>query len=334
MNPEDLDDDIEELDTDISEPEELDDIPSEDPEVLDGQTEYDSIPSDEVGEIPEKQHFGEKEYRAQNGDRGYYAKRKDELDHKVAEAREEKGKKYKKDPQSSEPIQADGSNTVKKNRRDRVKDNYNLEKAKLERAKAGLDSAKAKTYALMHPGEALKDKAKEAGKNAAKKTGKVAAKGAKSAAKGIGRMVATGGKAVISFFASNPFALLIAGIAALLVIVIALLFSSEGDSGTTEGYYDTTCDFNLTTVNLQTCSSGSTEKMGLEDYVTRVAYGESEERDYSEAALKALMVIVKTNALAKGNYNSGGDKVITINDCDVNYKDNSFLDYFSSKLKK
>ncbi len=333
MNREDLDDDIEELDTDISEPEEPEDIPDEDEELLDGQTEYDSMPSDEEA-IPEKQHFGEKEYRAQNGDKSYYAKQKEDLDHKIDEAREEKGKDYKKDPKSSEPIQAYGSNTVKKNYRDRIKDNYNLEKAKLERAKAGLDSAKAKTYAALHPGEALKDKAKKTGKSAAKKASKVAAKGAKMAAKGVGRMVAAGGKAVIAFFASNPFALLVAGIAAVLAVIIALLFSSDGDSGTLDGYYDTACDFNLTTVNLQTCSTGSVKQMGLKDYVTRVAYGESEERNYSEAALKALILIVKTNALAKGSYNSSSDKVITINDCDVNYKDNSLVDYFSTRLKK
>ena len=61
--------------------------------------------------------------------------------------------------------------------------------------------------------------------------------------------------------------------------------------------------------------------MSLKDYVIGVAYGESEEENFSEAAIKALMIIVKTNALAEGNYDSSGDKIVRLNTCNVLYED-------------
>lgn len=211
-----------------------------------------------------------------------------------------------------------------KNKLDKLKDNINLEKAKFERMQNKLDGIKARTYQTLHPIEAAKEEAKEKAKDAAKATGKAAAKGAAKAAKATGRLVAAGGKAVIGFLASNPIVLAALAVIIIIFVVLFMLFSNQSNDEDLDslGYFDTTCDFNLTTV-IYSCPPYETnnKEMSLKDYVIGVAYGESEAENFSEAAMKALMIIVKTNALAEGNYDNNGDKIVRLNNCDAYYED-------------
>ena len=213
MDSNDFNDEIEELDENHNTTQELSDEIPED--YLDENYE------DSYDNSENYSKFGEKEYKNakdENGhhDKDYYKKRSQELDEKVNNVKEEKDRDWKKkDPNNEGPVKADGSNTENKNRRDKLKDNINLERAKYDRWKNKLDGIKAKTYQTMHPVEAAKEEAKEKAKDTAKETGKAAAKGAAKAAKATGRMVAAGGKAAIAFLASNPIVL-----AALAVIII------------------------------------------------------------------------------------------------------------------
>lgn len=308
--------------------EKLDEEPNTTQEITDTEMPEDYL-DESYEETYDNSHnrpkFGEREYKNakdENGhhDKDYYKKRGQELDEKVDEARTEKGKNWKKkDPNDEGLVKADGSNTENKNRRDRLKDNINLERAKYDRWKNKLDGIKAKTYQTMHPVEAAKEEAKEKAKDAAKATGKAAAK----AAKATGRLVAAGGKAVIAFLASNPIVLGALVVIIILFMVLFMLFSgTSNDDSDSLGYFDTTCDFNLTTVEYS-CPPYEEEAkdMSLKDYVLGVAYGESKEENFSEAAMKALMIIVKTNALAEGNYDSSGSKIVRLNTCNVIYED-------------
>lgn len=334
MDSNDFNDEIEELDENPNTTQEL----------------SDEIPEDYLDENYEESYdnsykrpkFGEREYKNakdENGrhDKDYYKKRSQELDEKVSKAQEEKDRDWKTTKKDDEDKDSENKKNEKKenldhkpeeerqnkNKLDKLKDKYNLEKAKYERMQNKLDGIKARTYQTMHPVEAAKEEVKEKAKDAAKATGKAAAKGAANAAKATGRMVAAGGKAVIAFLASNPIVLAIAAVVIILFVVLFLLFSNTSDEDLDSlGYFDTTCDFNLTTV-IYSCSPYETNNkdMSLKDYVIGVAYGESEEERFSEAALKALMIIVKTNALAEGNYDNSVDKIVRLNTCDVIYED-------------
>lgn len=253
----------------------------------------------------------------------------DKLKEKVEGLKEEKAKNWKlKDPKDDGPVKADGSNTRLKTKGEKLGDNARLAHAKaqekinkVQRMKAKLDRA---TDMAAHPLEAAKeaaeDKAKDVAKKAGKKTAKAAAKTAGKVAKAAGRLVAAGGKAIIGFLASNPIALAIIGIVAILFVILGLLFARPSDGEIeTEGYFDTTCDFNLTSVEFNICGSSTVKTMGLKEYVLSVVYGELEVEDFSEAAIKALMIIVKTNALANGNYDSSGNKVVRADDCGTFY---------------
>ena len=310
MDPNDEFEEIEDLDVD---PETTEEVLENDLENLDDESAQSSS---------ESLKFGEREYknaRDENGhhDKNYYKRRGQELDEKLEKAKEEKARNWKKkDPD------ADGSNTERKNRRDKLKDNINLERAKYDRMMNKLDNIKSKTYQTLHPVDAAKEAVKDKAKDTAKEAGKVAAKGAAKAAKAAGRLIAAGGKAVIGFLASNPIVLAaIAGIAVLFIIFF-MLFSKPTDNDLKpEGYFDTTCDFNLTTVSYK--CNGSSKKMSLKDYVLGVAYSESQTKNFSEPALKALMIIAKTDALANGNYDSSGNKTVSIsgNNCLFSYED-------------
>ncbi len=346
MDSNNFDDEIEELDEEPSTTQEISDLetPLETPE------EYINENYDESYENSyNRPKFGEREYKNakdENGhhDKDYYKKRGQELDEKVSKAKEEKDRDWKTDKEDADKNQnkenIDDNNKSEenknletkekenlehkpeeerqnKNKFDRVRDNYNLEKAKFERMQNKLDGIKAKTYQTMHPIEAAKEEAKEKVKDGAKAVGK-------TAAKATGRMVANGGKAVISFLLSNPIVLGALAAIIILFIIIFMLFSNPSDDEDLDslGYFDTTCDFNLTTVEyLCPPYEENAKKMSLKDYVIGVAYGESEEENFSEAALKALMIIVKTNALAEGNYDNGSDKIVRLNLCNVIYED-------------
>lgn len=304
--------------------EEINENPEATEEILGNDLE--EIDDESVQSSSEPLKYGEKEYknaRDENGhhDKNYYKKRGQELDEKVDKAKEEKARNWKKkDPD------ADGSNTERKNRRDKLKDNINLERAKYDRMMNKLDNIKSKTYQTLHPVDA----AKEAVKDKAKGTAKEARK---AAAKTTGRIVASGAKAVLAFIGSNPILLGAVLVLVLVVVIFMFLFASDTSEYDDGGYFDTSCDFNLTTVNLKSCILGISNTMSIEDYVLGVVYAESEERNFSEEGIKALMIILKTNALANGNYDSISNRVVEIRDCDVKYTNISDIYVNDEKLK-
>lgn len=258
----------------------------------------------------------------------YHADRINELDEKSEQLKEkvetlkdEKSRDWKlKDSNNKEPVKADGSNTRLKTQREKFGDNAKLARAKAQekinkaqRMKAKLDRV---TDVATHPLEAAKEAAEDKAKDIAKKTGKAAAKGAVNAAKATGRLVAQGGKMLVSLL-SNPYVLAAVVAAALLFIIFFMLFSKASDGDLEpEGYFDTTCDFNLTSVTYS--CNGTSKIMGIKEYVLSIAYGEMQKNNLSEAAIKALMIITKTNALANGNYDSSGDKAISISGSNCN----------------
>lgn len=119
------------------------------------------------------------------------------------------------------------------------------------------------------------------------------------------------------FIAKYPYALPIIG-GVLVVLFIILLFAGTVDSGTTTGYYDEQCNYNETTVALNTCNTGDTTTMPLENYVIGTTYTLAQGNNYSDETIKAIMVILKTNALSRGNYNSS-TMSISLNDCSIAY---------------
>ncbi len=314
MDPNDEFEEIEDLDVD---PETTEEVLENDLENLDDES---------VQSSSESLKFGEREYknaRDENGhhDKNYYKRRGQELDEKVEKAKEEKAKNWKKkDPD------ADGSNTERKNRRDKLKDNINLERAKYDRMMNKLDNIKSKTYQTLHPVDAAKEAVKDKAKDTAKEAGK-------AAAKATGRLIASGIKAAVAFIGSNPILLGVILVLVLVVVIFMFLFAGDTNDYGDDGYFDTSCDFNLTTVNLNSCILGISNTMGIKDYVLGVAYAESEKREFSEEGIKALMIILKTNALANGNYDSNSNRVIEIKDCDVEFTNISEIDYNDKKLK-
>jgi len=274
--------------------------------------------------------FGEAEYnQAKNKDgvydKNYYANRGKELDEKVESAKQEKNKDWKmKDKNDKGPVKADGSNTTHKSKWDKAKDNANLIKAKNDRFQNKISSAKAKAYNIMHPGEALKDKAKSVAKNATKKTAKAVAQATKKA-------IVSFGKWLIGFIATHPYVAIIVGVV-LFILFLIITFYGTGDNDVANlGYYDSECNYNETTVNLKTCNSTLNSAITLEEYVLGTTYSYIKDADYSDEAKKALMIILKTNALSLGNY-SNSRKSVSIDDCNMDYTPTASIS--SSALKK
>lgn len=129
---------------------------------------------------------------------------------------------------------------------------------------------------------------------------------------------------------SNPVVLSIIGIVALLLLLIAMFTGGSGGSSGGGGlnayaYYDPECNINSTSVSLNICSTDETKTLTLKDYVIGTTYNEIKDNDYSAGAIKALMIILKTNALAKGGYNNS-NKSVSIDDCDMAHTNTSSVD--------
>jgi len=275
--------------------------------------------------------FGEEEYnRAKNNDgvydKNYYANRGRELDEKVESARQERSKDWKsKNKKDNNPAKSGGSNTVHKSKWDKAKDNLNLAKAKNERFQNRISGAKAKAYNILHPGEALKDKAKNVAKKTTKKAAVATAKAAKKA-------IVSFGKWLINLIMTHPIIAIIVGVVLFIFFLLIISFYGTGDNDVNNlGYYDSACNYNDTTVNLKTCNSSLTQAMSLEEYVIGTTYSYTQNSSYSEETKKALMIILKTNALSLGNYSSSRKSVV-IDDCNKDYIPTSSIK--SSDLKK
>ncbi len=296
-------------------------------------------------ESPDGLSFGEREFNEAKDEKGiynrdYYKKRAEELDKKVEEAEEERAKKTKEEVDLDENGNAkwkegeaprnrtweNGKETTKgaptkqvdKSNKEKLKDNYNLAKAKKDRLDNKINSIKSKTYAVSHPikslGNDIKAKAEDKAKETAKKAGKKVADSTKEVAK-------KGAKALAKLVLSNP---LIVGIILIVAFVILLLImlAGSGNPG-----FDYTCDFNLSTVNIkcktekEVATGESTdgenteqetkteveiediESLALEDYVIERTYRITKDIEDKEI-IKAAIIAIKTDTLANGNYNN------------------------------
>lgn len=132
-----------------------------------------------------------------------------------------------------------------------------------------------------------------------KKPVQAVAKGAKTL-KGIG-----------VFLGKYKFIILIGAIILFMFFLLVLMSldmfggtsDNSGVGGNNQGYFDLACNFNKTVVNYQD-ENNSYSNINLDEFIIGVTYSYAKDNNYSETALKALMIILKTNALSQGNYSN------------------------------
>lgn len=166
--------------------------------------------------------------------------------------------------------------------------------------------------------EQTKNVATDTAKRAASNTVKTAAKKAGSAVAKVAGKVAM---KIFAFLLANPWLLAIIGIIVLIFIIIIILGGDTEAHG--DGYYDAQCNFNESVVTLTTCNTDETKELPLDKYVIGATYSLIQGGDYSDEAIKALMIVVKTNALSYGGYSSSA-KDLSLDDCS-----NPFVDVAS-----
>lgn len=271
---------------------------------------YDAVESLDLDNdsVVRNQKFGQKEYDEAKKDGVYdsnhYKAKQQELDKKADDLKQEREKNWKAKNSGKEGE----SGTQRKSKMDRVMDDLNYAKAKKDAISNKIDGAKASAYNALHPVEHAKDVAKNKVKNAANQVKKKAANKAKVAAKAVG-------KKIMAFIATNPWVLLV--LAVFLVIIVIILIFASGSK--TYGHFNEECNYNLATVNLTTCNTEDVSKIDLKDYVLGVTNEFIKGQDLSDNVIQAIMIIVKTNALANGNYENGS-KVLDLDTCTYYYE--------------
>lgn len=245
-----------------------------------------------------------------------YKNKQKELDEKADNLNKERHNNWKKKPGENGPIKADGSNTIKKSSKDKLKDNLNYGKAKKDAIANKFNNVKSKANKIKSPKDALKDKAKNSFKNFGKKGGKVAKKGVKATGNALDKAI----KILIKVIKKNPYVALYIGLTIVAFLVLFILFHAFDDDNppNVPGYYDSDYNYNEKEVVLTTCDTESTQEISLEEYVLGATYYYTENNEYSDETIKALMIVLKTNALSKGNFSSS-ESSISIDDCDTKY---------------
>lgn len=145
-------------------------------------------------------------------------------------------------------------------------------------------------------------------------------------------------KAILEFIKKNPWVWGVIGFLLFLFFVILIIMASNNkDKNNGLGYYDSACNFNAAKVTVMGCESNDTlQSLDLKDYVTRMTYLYMKDGSYSDETLKALMIIIKTNALSLGGYTSGS-KNVSVKICDVYngvVDENALFDGVESDLEK
>ena len=279
------------------------------------------------------QKLGQKQYDQAKKDGVYdsnhYKAKQQELDKKAEDLNQERQKDWKMKKGETGPAKEDGSNTVRKSKMNRVMDNLNYAKAKKNAITNKVNGALADVYDKTHPVEHVKNEIK---KNVNDQVNKVKDKvkkpinDAKNKAKNKTKTaIKAAGKKMAAFIAANPWILLIIGGVFLLAVIIIVVIAGASSSG---GYYSQECNFNASTVNLTTCISGIIEEgvepevttLDLKDYVLGTTYELIKDRDFTDSQIKAVMVIVKTNALSYGSYDNS-TKVLELDTCSYEYSD-------------
>ncbi len=127
------------------------------------------------------------------------------------------------------------------------------------------------------------------------------------------------GKKILAFIAANPWVLLV--IAVVLILLFVILYFAD-DSANKVGYYDEICNFNSANVVLNTCNESNSSTLLISEYVLGVTNALVKDKDYDNETIKAIMIVVKTNAFSYGGYNSSA-KTLNLDDCTYSY-DNDF----------
>ena len=269
------------------------------------------------------QKLGQKQYDQAKKDGVYdpnhYKARQQELDKKAEDLNQERQKNWKMKKGETGPAKEDGSNTKQKSKMDRVMDNLNYAKAKKDAFTNKVNGTLADAYDKTHPIEHAKnevkkkvndqvDKVKDKVKKPINEAKKKVADKAKLATKAAGKKIA-------AFIASNPWVLLVLAVIIMVIIIILLLASANKGYG----HFSEECNYNMATINLTTCNTEEVNKVSLKDYVIGVTNELTKGQDFSDNALEAIMIIVKTNALAYGNYDNSS-KVLDLDTCNYYYE--------------
>ena len=159
------------------------------------------------------------------------------------------------------------------------------------------------------------DNAKEFGKGQVKQATKQVAQKAVSSAKVA---IAKVGSKIVAFIAANPWIL---AVLAVVIIIFLIIISFAGVKDKSNGYYSQECNFNASSVTLSSCDVESPEilSLSLKDYVIGTTYSFISDYELSDDAIKAIMIIVKTNALSYGGYDNAS-KNLTLDTCDYEYQ--------------
>ena len=121
-----------------------------------------------------------------------------------------------------------------------------------------------------------------------------------------------------AFIAGNPWILLVGGGVILIFLLLIIILGGGSMESEITGYYDEQCNYNETTVSLNTCNTDIFTNMPIKNYIIGTTYTLVKDQNYSAETIKAIMIILKTNALANGNYNSA-TMSISLDDCLFKY---------------
>ncbi len=147
------------------------------------------------------------------------------------------------------------------------------------------------------PVEDVKAENKPPKVNTMKKVGRTGA----DAAMKIGRATAKGVSSLVTLIMANP---LIAGAVAIVILILLMvLIFAATEKDFTNGYFDSACNYNNTTVTYESSI------ISLKNFVVGATYHymqevENDEEGFNDSQIKALMIAIKTTTLAVGNYNS------------------------------
>ena len=111
------------------------------------------------------------------------------------------------------------------------------------------------------------------------------------------------------------------GIAFFFIILIIIFGGGIEESMQNLGYVDSACNYNDTNVTLTNCYQSVSDKKTLatyelDDFVINMAYLYTKDGSYSDEVIKSLMIVLKTNALSYGGYNSS-NKNVDVRICDI-----------------
>jgi len=298
-------------------------------------------------ESPEPKKFGQEEYEKTLDNKNYYKDKENDIKEK-----QEKNQKEQTDTKK-ELEEAKKAREEAKNARNETKGNAGSTKEEIKQKKEEYKEtnkkykkAKKKEKEIKQEGKALnqsrrQNKLSNIKSNMYKathrmETAKLSAKN--FAKKKVEKAKAELKKQAINFLKKNPYVLigLIAFAAILLLLIIMMAALSGGAGGAygatmNDGYYENDYNFNETTITYSNCNEDNAVTINIEDFVKGSLYSYTKNIELSDESLKAIMIIIKTNALSLGGYTSN-NKNINISGCNLQYEDINNIE--ESLLKK